>query len=518
MASNVHPDDDSFPPVHSFQRRGVPTNSMTRTWLWIVLCIGVGSVMLLGTVSSVQAATEVCGDISNDVVWSAAKGPYLVTCNTTVKEGATLVIEPGTQIRFLKATHRTKIGLRIEGELNADGTGDQPILFTSDEPKPHPQDWGGITFAPSSTGSRFDKNGTYTGGASLQYCVIEYGGAVPWQGAVEVLGTSLYLNNVLIHMNAASGIRAKDGKVHLQHSTLTKNSNSLAGSGGGLIARASEITIEDSFLHDTVSSGSGGAIYVTQSVLTLRGTKFINNETAGNGGAVFVSASTLNITDATFHKNESPVRGGAVYIGNKSTASIDRSTFINNRTLPTAALGEGEGKSTKHTLGAAVFSDKSTLTVAGTLFTDNKSVTECGALAVRSSVLNLSTSVFLDNTAVYNGAALCIEDGKGGSSITQNTFTRNVSDKYLTPNTIYLESGAFPTFTDNNIYGNSGFDIVNDTPDAIHTSGNWWGTTDEFAIEDRVLGHVGELTKGEITFTPFLQHKVVIPNPADSKK
>ena len=513
MASNVHSDDDSFPSAHSFHHEGIPKKHITQTWRWLILCTGV---ILLGTVPSVQATTEICGDISTNMTWSADKSPYIVTCKTTVKEGATLVIEPGVQIRFLKATHRTKIGLRIEGELNATGTEDQPILFTSDEPKPHPQDWGGITFAPSNTGSIFDKDGTYTGGSTLQYCVIEYGGAVPWQGAVEVLGTSLYLNSVVIHMNAASGIRAKNGKVLLQHSTLTKNSNSLAGSGGGIIARSSEITVENSLLHNTVSSGSGGAIYVTQSDLTLRRTNFINNETAGNGGSVFVSGSTLTITDGIFHKNESPVRGGAIYIGNRSTASIDRSTFINNRTLPTAALGEGEGKSTKHTLGAAVFSDKSTLAIAGSIFTDNKAVTECGALAVRSSVLTLNTSVFFDNTSVYNGAALCIEDGKKGSSITQNTFTRNVSDKYLTANTIYLESGEFPTFTNNNMYGNTGFDIVNDTPNAIHTPNNWWGTTDEFAIEEKVLGDAGELTKGEITFTPFLQHKVVIPNPSDS--
>ncbi len=491
-----------------------PKKILTRTWRWLVLCAGTGSIILLGTVPTVQAVTEVCGEIANDTVWSAAESPYLVTCNTTVKEGAKLVIEPGVQVRFPKATHRTKVGLHIYGELNAEGTGDQPILFTSDEPKPHPADWGGISFYKSSVGSRFDKNGVYTGGSALRYCVIEYGGAVPWQGAVDVIGASLYLDNVIIHMNAASGIRAKDGKVRLRHGRLTKNSNSLAGSGGGLISYSSEVIIEDSIIYDTVSSGSGGAIYANKSVLTLRRTKFINNETAGSGGAVFVSNSTLTITDGTFHKNKAPIRGGAVYIGNETNASIDQSVFSSNRTLPTAALGEGEGMQTKHTLGAAMFSDKSTLTIAGTLFTENKAVTECGALALRGSFLNLSTSVFIDNTAHYNGAALCIEDGASGSSVTRNTFTRNVSDKYTTPNTIYLESGPFPTFTNNNMYGNSGFDIVNDTPKAILTSGNWWGTTDEFAIEERVLGHVGELRKGEINFTPFLEKKVVIPDPA----
>ena len=490
---------------------------LTRTWRWLVLCAGTGGIILLGTVPAVEAATEICGEISNDTVWNTAASPYLVTCNTTVKEGAKLVIEPGVQVRLLKATHRTKIGLHIYGELYAEGTGDQPILFTSDEPKPHPADWGGISFYEPSTGSRFDKDGVYTGGSALRYCVIEYGGAVPWQGAVEVIGASLYLDNVIIHKNAASGIRAKDGKVRLRDGRLTKNSNSLAGSGGGVISYSSEVIIENSIIYDTVSSGSGGAIYANKSVLTLRRTKFINNETAGSGGAVFVSGSTLTITDGTFHKNEAPIRGGAVYIGNESNASIDRSVFSNNRTLPTAALGEGEGKSTKHTLGAAMFSDKSTLTIAGTLFTENKAVTECGALAVRGSVLNLSTSVFVDNTAVYNGAALCIENGKGGSSITRNTFTRNVSDKYLTANTIYLESGVFPTFTNNNMYGNSGFDIVNDTAAAIRTTDNWWGTTDEFAIEEKVLGHVGELKKGEIHFTPFLKKQIVLPDPTNSK-
>lgn len=63
-------------------------------------------------------------DPGEDVIWSAADGPYTVCQDLLVPAGARVEIEAGTQISFSGGT------LRVEGELAAHGTALLPIVFT----------------------------------------------------------------------------------------------------------------------------------------------------------------------------------------------------------------------------------------------------------------------------------------------------------------------------------------------------------------------------------------------------
>ena len=69
-----------------------------------------------------------------------SESPYIVTDDVTVLEGVTLVIEPGTEIRFA-----AKKSLKVFGELIARGIKDKNILFTAHSEKPKWGFWGGIT-------------------------------------------------------------------------------------------------------------------------------------------------------------------------------------------------------------------------------------------------------------------------------------------------------------------------------------------------------------------------------------
>ena len=73
------------------------------------------------------------------------KGTYLLKGWVYVTEGATLTIEPGT---IIKGDKDTKAALIVErgGKINAQGTKDAPIVFTSNQPagSRKPGDWGGI--------------------------------------------------------------------------------------------------------------------------------------------------------------------------------------------------------------------------------------------------------------------------------------------------------------------------------------------------------------------------------------
>jgi hypothetical protein len=117
--------------------------------------------------------------IDKDTVWKKEDLPYLIMWNETiVDEGKTLTIEPGVVVKFMSYPvwlDGTK--LRIKGNLIAEGTQDEPIVFTSmfddsaagktinldgyKDTQPYPGNWGGIEF--------------FGGKGTLSHCCIQYG-------------------------------------------------------------------------------------------------------------------------------------------------------------------------------------------------------------------------------------------------------------------------------------------------------------------------------------------------------
>jgi len=99
------------------------------------------------------------GSISGSVVWDDPY-PYKVLGNVTVNNGSTLTLNPGTIWKF-----DGNYSLTVLGTLNADGTSDDHITFTSYESLPSNGDWMYIYFY-------------YPDGVNiLDYCDISYGGS-----------------------------------------------------------------------------------------------------------------------------------------------------------------------------------------------------------------------------------------------------------------------------------------------------------------------------------------------------
>ena len=155
------------------------------------------------TTSQSNGMTVVSGSTEEDFTMTADK-KYLLSGFVTVKEGATLTIEPGTVIMGDKDS---KGALIIErgGKIMANGTAAKPIVFTSAQPagQRKPGDWGGVIIlgkAPVNLGENVKIEGgverEYGGtdandnSGSLKYVRIEYPG-IAFQPDNEINGLTL---------------------------------------------------------------------------------------------------------------------------------------------------------------------------------------------------------------------------------------------------------------------------------------------------------------------------------------
>ncbi|MBD3239336.1 MAG: hypothetical protein GF331_02030 [Chitinivibrionales bacterium] len=108
---------------------------------------------------AVSGSTIIGGDI-HEVTFDESGSPYIIEQEAVVPSGKALQIDPGAVLMFKPFT-----GLRIEGEIIAEGTNDKPVVFTSihdtayGDPTgqlPNAFDWNGIHLTPSCTKADLD--------------------------------------------------------------------------------------------------------------------------------------------------------------------------------------------------------------------------------------------------------------------------------------------------------------------------------------------------------------------------
>jgi hypothetical protein len=158
------------------------------------------SITLLGifSISALFAQTaktvvNVTANVTANTTWTADK-IYLLSGIIRIADGATLTIEPGTVVKGGQApdqSNATCLLVDKGGKLNAIGTKDKPIIFTSGQPKGQRDfgDWGGIVMfgkAPANkTNPQYEGGvipGTYGGtdaadnSGTLKYVRIEFAG------------------------------------------------------------------------------------------------------------------------------------------------------------------------------------------------------------------------------------------------------------------------------------------------------------------------------------------------------
>ncbi|MCA9668424.1 MAG: hypothetical protein KC503_22690 [Myxococcales bacterium] len=163
------------------------------------------------------------GHITADETWTAATGPHIVTFSFGVQKGATLTIEPCSEVR-LAADHGIDVAgpnTPDTGTLVAEGTADRPIRFVADQPgKP----WAGLLVRQG-------------GSARLAYVTLEGGGsdAARNGAALAILGDqSQPAPQELVHVDHVTISGADTHGVSIEgHGAFTADSKELVISGAG---------------------------------------------------------------------------------------------------------------------------------------------------------------------------------------------------------------------------------------------------------------------------------------------
>lgn len=169
------------------------------------------SLFLILMTSYAAIASEVSGSILSDTTWTANNGDIIVTGTVTVPLGKTLMIEPGTVIKFASGT-----SLLIAGKIIASGTSNQPITFTSNSGLPSPGDWNGIEFQnTANVGSTFD------------YCNVLYGGNGANASNIyfKTGAFSINMNHVLSTYSSNHGINLRASSPQIKHSVFSENTD-----------------------------------------------------------------------------------------------------------------------------------------------------------------------------------------------------------------------------------------------------------------------------------------------------
>lgn len=148
------------------------------------------------------------GNVTKDSTW-ASNIPIHVNNNCIIQgtdgdDGVTtLTIESGAVLKVGKNRY-FGVGANQPGALVAQGTADQPIVFTSDQASPSPGDWYGIIFYDQSDDSQ----------SILEHCIVEYtgyngNGAIKIQDAAPSINQCSFSNSSnydLKYVGSAGGV------------------------------------------------------------------------------------------------------------------------------------------------------------------------------------------------------------------------------------------------------------------------------------------------------------------------
>ena len=180
-------------------------------------------------------------NITTDTILYKQCSPYAVSGSATVSDGATLSIEAGVELRFDDGEW-LEVGDGSDARLEALGTADDPIVFTSTHPNTADRGaWHGLFFRAQTLAD-----------SRLEHVVVRYAGRTGFgvRGCITVAGAGdavLSLANVTMEDCEQAGLAVDAGAV-------AATGLAFANSDAGLSLAARNVgDIDEAFSYDNVS-------------------------------------------------------------------------------------------------------------------------------------------------------------------------------------------------------------------------------------------------------------------------
>ena len=200
--------------------------------------------------------------------------------------------------------------------------------------------------------------------------------------------------------------------------------------GGGLYGSGTGSITDSSFVGNTANKDGAGLYFGANTTVTL--SLFDSNTADSDGGAIFGHAGTIDISESGFRNNTASDRGGALW--NRDSISVENSSFVSN----TATSKEG---------GAIHHITAGTLTVSNVTFALNRA-NEGGAVYTKRDG-DITSSTFVGNTATTKAGSLWVDGGT--VNVSSSLFSNNTlddlsaSEPFSTTGFNLLEAGQIST-------------------------------------------------------------------------
>jgi hypothetical protein len=162
--------------------------------------------------------------ITEDVTW---RGTVLVRGSLVVAPQATLRIEPGTVVRFMRsAIMQQQPRLVVMGRLQCIGTTDKPVLLAPNVIEPGRGDWGGVLFLSSEKRNQLENcriEGADTAIESHFSTVGAKGVTIARSGTGVLLRDSTATLSMAAISACETGLESHDSELDLREATLADN-------------------------------------------------------------------------------------------------------------------------------------------------------------------------------------------------------------------------------------------------------------------------------------------------------
>jgi hypothetical protein len=272
---------------------------------------------------------EISGSIANDQRWS---GTITLVGETTIEAGATVTVEPGTEIFA-----RNGVTVRVAGALDVAGTAAAPVSML---PSADATTWAGLVADPGGSIRVAYAEGTAV--ATLLYChagavrcELDHVDFVDLSQAIIAEGTATVTSSRIVDIsNGGITVRGSGDLTVRDSYVMTSQGDLIVQTGGRLLVEYSEIgDTQGSYDHCNFHIGGAAAVTITRTNIvngvvgmmiggTAGATITYNNWIDNDADVEPVGVNTAVDLRNNYWANGAPALGAAYDVSQAATAPI----------------------------------------------------------------------------------------------------------------------------------------------------------------------------------------------------